>query len=172
MLCRPPSARVQGNVGNNFILPFSLRKSPAPPSPHTFSPASPFHILIVSICHTWSVSTGSDAMTCCNDALKHFLQKRYISVQMLALTAIWKENNSLWNLVTLQKCPSMYWLYDKTLKVQGKSITWPSAHSVFSCFRRLMSLKYIPHHSHIYTLRLPAKVLFSHSTLSHEICSI
>lgn len=38
---------------------------------------SPFpHILIVSICHTWSVSTESDAATWCNDALEHFLQEK------------------------------------------------------------------------------------------------
>ena len=79
------------------FLAFSSSVTPA--TPHMFSPASPPLILIVSICHTWSVSTGSDAMTWCNDALEHFLQRRYISVQMWDSKAIWKENN----LTTLNK---------------------------------------------------------------------
>lgn len=65
-----------------WFLP--LRKSATPhPTPRRTFPLHPFHILIVSIWYTLSVSTGSDVMTWCNDALEHFLQKLYMSVQML-----------------------------------------------------------------------------------------
>lgn len=97
-----PECTCAGKRGKQFHFSLLLEEKTNPPPPPTFSPASPFHILTVSICHTWSVSTGSDAMTWCNDALEHFLQKMYISVQMLDLTAISKENNSWWNVVTFE----------------------------------------------------------------------
>lgn len=66
----------------------------------------------------------------------------YISVQMLDLTAIWKENNCQWNLVT--SC--------MTLKAQVKFITWIGALLVFSCVRRLMILPYsVCTHSNTHT---------------------
>lgn len=80
----------------------------SPPTPHTLSLTSPFYILIVSICHTSSVSTGSDVMTWCNDALEHFLQKKYISVQMLDWTAIWKENNKVWSHIPVMCTDILY----------------------------------------------------------------
>lgn len=81
--------------GKQFHLTFSFPEKPPSHThahsypPHTFSPfspASPSLILIVSICHTENVSTGSDAVTWFNAPLEHFLQKRYSSVQMLDLT--------------------------------------------------------------------------------------
>lgn len=82
-----------GKRGKQFHLTVSFPEKSSPRSypPLIFSPsspASPSLILIVSICHTPSVSTGSDVMTWFNDPLEHFLQKRYISAQMLDLTAI------------------------------------------------------------------------------------
>lgn len=48
------------------------------------------------------MSTGSDAMTWCNDALEHFLQKMYISVQMLDLQLFEKKITLKQDVVTLQ----------------------------------------------------------------------
>lgn len=50
--------------GKQFYFTPLLEQKSNPSSPHTFSTKSLLHILIVSICYSWSVSTRSDARTC------------------------------------------------------------------------------------------------------------